>query len=115
VVFVHVGQRQTDHVGRPVTLGGRPEPGDPGQPLLVQPFQLAVAAELVLGQTDVAQTVEIGEQSRRQRGQVVVVQSAAKNTNINDGAIRRCTRMYEERDFQNRDKLDETQIKTKKQ
>jgi len=73
VVFVHVGQRQTDHVGRPVTLGGRAEPGDPGQPLLVQPFEFAVAVELVLGQTDVAQTVKIREQSRWQRGQVVVV------------------------------------------
>lgn len=79
MMFVHVGQRKTDHVGRSVALGGRSESGNPGQPLLVEPLELTVALQLVVGQTDVAQPVEIGKQSRRQRGQVVVVQRSENN------------------------------------
>lgn len=78
VMLVHVGQRQTGHVGGSVAEGGRPESRDPGQPLLVEPFELTVALELVFRQTDVAQTVKVGEQSRRQRRQVVVVQSPVR-------------------------------------
>lgn len=63
-------------------MGGRSESGDPGQPLLVEPLELAVAVERVVGQTDVAQTVEVGEQSRRQRGQIVVVQRPAGINNM---------------------------------
>lgn len=45
---------------------------------MVEPFELAVAVESVLGQTDVSQTVKVGEQSRGQCGQVVVVQCSVR-------------------------------------
>jgi len=79
-MFVQVGQRQTGHVRGPVTVRGRAEPRDPGQPLPIEPFQFAVALQLVVGQTDGPQTVKVGEYSGRQRGQVVVVQSSVNPT-----------------------------------